>query len=52
VRASLERKGTPIGPIDLLLAAQSLSQQLILVINNEREFRRVAGLHVENWIRD
>lgn len=50
VRASLERKGTPIGPMDLLLAAQALSQQLILVTNNVREFRRVAGLQIENWI--
>jgi tRNA(fMet)-specific endonuclease VapC len=52
VRASLEKKGTPIGPMDLLLAAQALSQQLVLVTNNEREFRRVAGLHVKNWIRE
>jgi tRNA(fMet)-specific endonuclease VapC len=51
LRASLERKGTPIGPLDLLLAAQAMSQQLILVTNNEREFRRVAGLQIENWIR-
>ena len=50
VRASLERKGSPIGPMDLLLAAQALSQQLTLVTNNEREFRRVAGLQIENWI--
>jgi tRNA(fMet)-specific endonuclease VapC len=50
VRASLERKGTPIGPMDLLLAAQALSQQLILVTNNEKEFRRVAALRIENWI--
>ena len=50
VRASLERKGTPIGPMDLLLAAQALSQQLILVTNNVREFHRVAGLPLENWI--
>ena len=51
IRATLERKGTPIGPMDLLLAAQAMSQQLILVTNNEREFRRVAGLQIENWIR-
>ena len=50
IRATLERKGTPIGPMDLLLAAQAMSQQLILVTNNEREFRRVAGLQIENWI--
>lgn len=51
VRASLERKGCPIGPMDLLLAAQALSQHLILVTNNEREFCRVAGLLIENWVR-
>jgi len=51
IRATLERKGTPIGPMDLLLAAQAMSQQLILVTNNEREFRRVAELQIENWIR-
>jgi tRNA(fMet)-specific endonuclease VapC len=50
VRASLQREGTPIGPMDLLLAAQALSQQTILVTNNVREFRRVAGLQIENWI--
>ena len=50
VRASLETKGSPIGPMDLLIAAQALSQQLILVTNNEREFRRVSGLQIENWI--
>ena len=51
LRATLERKGTTIGAMDLLLAAQAMSQQLILVTNNEREFRRVAGLQIENWIR-
>ena len=51
IRATLERKGIPIGPMDLLLAAQAMSQQLIIVTNNEREFRRVAGLQIENWIR-
>ncbi len=51
VRASLEQKGIPIGPMDLLLASQALSQHLILVTNNEREFRRVEGLQTENWAR-
>lgn len=49
IRASLESKGTPIGPMDLLIAAQALSQSLVLVTNNEREFRRLAGLNIENW---
>jgi tRNA(fMet)-specific endonuclease VapC len=45
VRAKLERSGTPIGP----LAAQAVARKLVLVSNNEREFGRVAGLHIENW---
>jgi tRNA(fMet)-specific endonuclease VapC len=51
VRSKLERAGTPIGPLDTLIAAQALARQLVLVSNNEREFRRVAGLTVENWSR-
>jgi tRNA(fMet)-specific endonuclease VapC len=50
LRADLERKGTPIGPMDNLLAAHALSRNLILITNNKREFRRVAGLSVENWL--
>ena len=49
VRAKLERAGTPIGPLDTLIAAQSVSRKLVLVSNNEREFHRVHGLHVQNW---
>lgn len=49
VRAKLERAGTPIGPLDTLIASQAVARQLTLVSNNEREFRRVAGLHVDNW---
>ena len=49
VRAKLERAGTPIGPLDTLIAAQAVGRKLTLVTNNQREFRRVAGLHVENW---
>jgi len=50
IRASLESRGTPIGPMDLLIAAQAMSQGLILVTNNEREFSRLEGLGIENWI--
>ncbi|HNR30042.1 MAG TPA: type II toxin-antitoxin system VapC family toxin [Candidatus Hydrogenedentes bacterium] len=50
VRADLERKGRPIGPMDLLIAAHALSAGLVLVTNNEREFRRARGLRVENWV--
>jgi len=49
LRARLERAGTPIGALDLLIAAHALSRDLTLVTNNEREFRRVGGLRVENW---
>lgn len=49
VRAKLERSGTPIGPLDTLIAAQAVGRKLVLVSNNEREFSRVAGLRVENW---
>ena len=52
IRASLESIGTPIGPMDILIAAQATSQSLILVTNNEREFRRVEGLQIENWTID
>ena len=51
VRAKLERAGTPIGPLDTLIAAQAVGRKLILVSNNERELRRVAGLRSENWSR-
>jgi len=49
LRARLEGEGRPIGPYDLELAAQALARGLILVTNNEGEFRRVPDLHVENW---
>ena len=51
VRAKLERAGTPIGPLDTLIAAQAVGRRLTLVSNNEREFGRVAGLRLENWAR-
>jgi len=49
VRAELERKGSPIGAYDLLIAAHALSLGLTLVTNNVRELRRIAQLRVENW---
>jgi tRNA(fMet)-specific endonuclease VapC len=49
VRAKLERARTPIGPLDTLIAAQAVARKLVLVSNNEREFRRVSGLHAQNW---
>jgi tRNA(fMet)-specific endonuclease VapC len=50
VRADLRREGTPIGPNDLWLAAQALAHGLIMVTRNAREFKRVKGLKVEDWI--
>ncbi len=49
LRAELELEGSPIGPLDMLIAAQALARGSTLVSNNEREFRRVSGLPVENW---
>jgi len=49
IRARLERAGTPIGPLDTLIAAQAVVRKLVLVSNNQREFGRVAGLHTQNW---
>lgn len=51
VRAHLRRKGTPIGPNDHWIAAQALAADLTLVTGNEREFRRIPGLRIENWLR-
>ena len=50
IRASLEKVGTPIGPMDLLTASISLANNFVLVTNNIKEFRRVKGLILENWI--
>jgi tRNA(fMet)-specific endonuclease VapC len=51
LRAQLRRAGTPIGDFDEMIAAHALSLGAVLVTDNERHFRRIAGLHVENWIR-
>lgn len=51
VRAELEQLGHPIGPLDTLIAAHAVSLNAALVTRNEREFRRVEGLRVENWGR-
>jgi tRNA(fMet)-specific endonuclease VapC len=49
VRSLLEKKGNLIGGNDLLIAAHALSLDWILVTNNEKEFKRVDGLRIENW---
>ena len=50
LRADLERRGTPIGSLDTMIAAHALSQQGTLITNNTREFAQVPGLHVDNWV--
>lgn len=50
IRADLERKGTPIEPLDTLIAAQAIAHKLTLVSNNSREFGRIKRLRLENWV--
>lgn len=50
IRAALEIDGTPIGPLDTLIASHALSIDSTVVTNNVREFSRVKGLRVENWM--
>ena len=50
IRAELTRSGCPIGPYDQMIAGHARSLGLIVVTNNEREFQRVSGLRVMNWI--
>ncbi len=49
IRADMEKKGQLIGPLDMLIAAQALSGNLIIVTNNEKEFQRIPDLRIENW---
>jgi len=51
VRAELEAAGSMIGTTDLWIAAQALAEDALLVTDNTREFRRVPGLRLENWLR-
>jgi tRNA(fMet)-specific endonuclease VapC len=51
IRAELKRKGTPIGPNDLFIAAHALALNAVLVTDNEKEFSCVPGLKIENWLR-
>ena len=50
LRAELERKGTPIGSLDTMIAAHALSLRCTLVTNNTREFAKVPGLTLEKWV--
>ena len=50
VRTKLEMNGTPIGAMDMMIAAHAKSLNAVLVSNNQKHFRRVKGLKLENWI--
>ena len=49
IRSDLGRKGTPIGPNDLMIAAIASVHEAVLITNNTREFKRVTDLKVEDW---
>ena len=51
VRAELESNGTPIGPLDTLIAGHGLSLNVVLVTHNMREFRRITGLRIDDWLK-
>ena len=50
IKADLQKKGTPIGPMDTLIAAHAKAQNLTLVTNNTKEFARIEDLELENWV--
>ena len=49
IRADLEKKGTPIGPLDMMIAGHAQSRGYTVVTNNVKEFSRVSNLKIENW---
>ena len=51
LRAHLEKQGTPIGSLDMLIAAHALSIACTLVTNNEKEFIRIPNLKIDNWAK-
>lgn len=51
IRFQLEKSGKLIGPLDMLISAHALSQGLILVTNNDKEFKRIKNLKVQNWAK-
>ncbi|MFH1856709.1 MAG: type II toxin-antitoxin system VapC family toxin [Candidatus Omnitrophota bacterium] len=51
IRAELERKGNIVGSLDMLIAAHAKSLGLILVTNNEKEFKKIPELKIENWVK-
>lgn len=51
IRFQLEKQGTIIEPLDMLIAAHALSKKLTLITNNEKEFKRVKSLKIQNWVK-
>jgi tRNA(fMet)-specific endonuclease VapC len=51
LRVHLEKHGTPIGSLDMLIAAHALSTGCVLITNNEKEFERVPSLEINNWVK-
>ena len=51
IRQDLQSKGTIIGNMDILIGSQAVSRELILVTNNEKEFKRIETLEIENWVK-
>ena len=51
IRAFLEEKGTIIGPYDIQIAAQGMVNDLVVVTHNTKEFNRVPGIHLEDWVK-
>ncbi len=51
IRSQLEKKGNVIGPLDMLIAAHALSENLTLITNNEKEFKSVKSLKIQNWAK-
>src|SRR5690606_21231122 len=49
LKATLEKSGTPIADMDLLIGSTALTHNLVLVTNNEKHYRRIIGLEIENW---
>ena len=51
LRTHLEKQGTPIGSLDMLIAAHALSIGCTLVTNNEKEFIRIPNIKIDNWVK-
>ena len=51
LRATLEKAGTPIGPLDMMIAGIAIANQATLVTHNTKEFSRIGGLRLEDWFK-